>query len=79
MTEVRDEGPRAARHLRGDIYAVRADGENATFRILFAPEGRRGQLLLALAGFAKKSQKTPETVIRVAERRLRLWRARSLA
>jgi hypothetical protein len=29
------------------------------FRILFAPEGRYGQVLLALEGLAKKTRKTP--------------------
>jgi hypothetical protein len=39
MKDVREAGLAAARHLRGEIYEVRADGDRQTFRILFAPEG----------------------------------------
>ena len=37
-----------ARHLRGDVYEVRASIGGQAFRVLFASEGRRGQVLLAL-------------------------------
>jgi phage-related protein len=77
MEEVREEGLVAARHLRGEIYEVRAEGETITIRILFAPEGKKGRVLLALDGFAKKTQKTPEQLIRLAERRLADWRSRA--
>ena len=77
MREVALLGLRAARHLVGDIYEVRADGENEAFRILFAPEGRRGQVFLALEGFSKKTQKTPPATIRLAQRRLADWRNRA--
>lgn len=76
MRDVRDVGLAAARHLRGQIYEVRADGDRQTYRILFAPEGRRSQVLLALEGFSKKTQKTPPEKIRLAERRLADWRRR---
>ncbi|MBI3969967.1 MAG: type II toxin-antitoxin system RelE/ParE family toxin [Chloroflexi bacterium] len=76
MAEIREQGLRTARHVRGDIYEVRAWGEHQTFRILFAPEGRYGQVLLALEGFSKKTQKTPKEVIELAQTRLRDWRAR---
>lgn len=79
MRDVRDTGLAAARHLRGDIYEVRADGDRQTYRILFAPEGRRSQVLLALEGFSKKAQKTPPEKIRLAERRLADWRGRGKA
>jgi phage-related protein len=76
MKDVREIGLAAARHLRGEIYEVRADGDRQTFRILFAPEGRRSQVLLALEGFSKKTQKTPSEKIQLAERRLADWRRR---
>jgi len=76
MAAVRAQGLRAARHLKDDIYEVRADGDRQTFRILFANEGRSGQILLSLDGFSKKSQKTPPEKIRLAERRLADWRRR---
>ena len=76
MREVREEGLTAARRLRGDIWEVRADGNRVIHRVLFAPEGRRGLVLLALAGFTKKTPKTPPDVIALAERRLADWRSR---
>jgi phage-related protein len=76
MAEVSLLGLRAARHLRGDLYEVRAWGERQSFRVLFAPEGRFGQVLLALDGFSKKTQKTPPERIELALERLRDWRAR---
>ncbi len=76
MKEVREEGLVAARHLRGDIYEVRADGNRQIFRILFAEEGKHGHVLLSLTGFNKKTQKTPPDQINLAERRLREWRSR---
>lgn len=76
MKEVALDGFVAARHLRGEIYEVRADGDRVIFRILFAAEGRRGQVLLALEAFGKKTQKTPPATVTLAERRLKDWRAR---
>lgn len=76
MAAVRAQGLRAARHLKGDIYEVRADGDRQTFRILFANEGRSGRILLSLDGFSKKTQTTPSEKIRLAERRLADWRQR---
>jgi phage-related protein len=76
MRAVATEGLSLARHVDGEIYEVRADGEQQTFRILFAPEGRRGQVLLALEAFSKKTRKTPPQSIALAKRRLADWRAR---
>lgn len=76
MVAVRQDGLRAARHLENDIYEVRADGKEAIYRILFAPQGRSKQVLLSLEGFKKKTQKTPVTTIRLAKRRLRDWEDR---
>ena len=76
MADVRLEGLHAARHLRGDIWEVRAAGDRQAFRILFAPEGRRSQVLLALEAFSKKTQRTPPHALRLAEGRLADWRAR---
>jgi phage-related protein len=76
MREVREEGLAAARKLRGDIWEVRADGNRVIHRVLFSPEGRRGLVLLALAGFTKKTPKTPPDLIALAEQRLSDWRSR---
>jgi len=41
MFDVRRNGLIAARHLRGDVYEVRADARHASYRLLFAEEGTR--------------------------------------
>jgi phage-related protein len=74
---VRRDGIRAARQLRVDLFEVRADGERVIYRILFAREGARGQILLPLVAFNKKTQKTPPHQIELAARRLRDWRSRA--
>ena len=76
MRDVQENGTQVARHLRGDIYEVRADADRVIYRILFATEGRSSQVLLALEGFTKKTQKTPPSSIETAERRLADWRRR---
>jgi phage-related protein len=77
MAEVRDFGVSAARHLEGDIYEVRADGERVIYRVLFAREGASNHILLALVAFKKKTQKTPPAEIRLASKRLKGWRSGS--
>jgi phage-related protein len=76
MRDVARIGLTASRHLRGDIWEVRVRGENRIFHVLSAPEGRSGQVLLALEAFAKKTQKTPRPTLQLAERRLSDWRNR---
>src|SRR5947208_890749 len=76
---VRQLGLKLARHLRGEIYEVRAEGDNVAYRILFAPEGARSQVLLSRHAFVKKSQKTRPADIRLAETRLADWRLRGAA
>jgi phage-related protein len=76
MRDVAVSGLPVARHLRGDIYEVRASGDRQAFRVLFANEGRQGQVLLALEAFSKKSQRTPAPQLDLADRRLADWRAR---
>jgi phage-related protein len=77
MTEVRQKGLRAARHLDGEIYEVRADGKGVVYRVLFAPQGRHKQVFLSLEALKKKSQKTPVQSIRLAKRRLLDWEKRA--
>ena len=67
---------RAAKHVEGEIYEVKADSERQTFRILFAQEGAHDQVLLVLEGFSKKQQRLPRDRIDLAQRRLRDWRSR---
>ena len=76
MKDVQLEGLIAARHLWGDIYEVRASSGRQAYRVLFAREGRRGQILLAVEAFSKKAQRTPPQRIEVAEQRLADWRSR---
>ena len=63
-------------HLRGDIWQIEIDGQRVIFRLLFAEEGRFGQVLLALEVVNKKWQKAREQHIRLAEKRLSDWRQR---
>lgn len=77
MKDVQVNGLPIARHLTGDLYEVRADGRQATYRVLFAAEGRNSQVLLALSSFSKKTRRTPPEEVRLAERRLTDWRARA--
>jgi phage-related protein len=76
MQEVRDRGLAAARHLQDDIWEVRVHGNRAAYRVLFAPEGERGRVLLGLEAFSKKTRKTPDRSIDLAMRRLADWRRR---
>ncbi|MGH2750085.1 MAG: type II toxin-antitoxin system RelE/ParE family toxin [Actinomycetota bacterium] len=76
MRDVKEKGLIVARHVRGEIYEVRASGVDQEFRVLFATEGRRSQVLLSLEAFSKKTQKTPPPKIVLAERRLADWRRR---
>lgn len=76
MADVRNNGLAAARHLRGDIYEVRASGNRVIYRILFATEGKASEVLLALVAINKKTQATPPAAIELAEKRLRDWRKR---
>ena len=79
MEYVREHGTSVARHLRKDIYEVRAIYNTKAYRILFACEGRFHHVLLALEGFQKKTQQTPKANIKLAERRLADWRRRGKA
>jgi phage-related protein len=76
MRDVRVNGLVAARHLRDDIYEVRASHQRVEYRLLFATEGRRSQILLGLDAFEKKTRKTPDHMIDRALDRLRDWRER---
>lgn len=76
MKDVQLNGLPVARHLRDDIYEVRAAGRHAAYRVLIATEGARSQVLLAVSAFTKKTQKTPPSEIARAERRLADWRRR---
>ena len=76
MRDVRDRGLAAARHLQDEIWEVRVDVGQVIYRILFAPQGRKSQILLSLDAFKKKTQKTPPARIQLAKRRLRDWQER---
>jgi phage-related protein len=76
MKEVSAEGLVAAKHLRGDLYEVKAEATNRSFRVLFATEGKLNNVLLSLSAFIKKTQKTPKQELDLAETRLKDWRAR---
>jgi len=79
MEYVRTHGTSVARHVRKDIYEVRAFYNTKAYRILFACEGRFHHVLLALEGFQKKTQQTPKAHLKLAEQRLADWRRRGKA
>ncbi len=79
MKHVREHGVKVARHVRAEIYEVRASYKTNTYRILFAREGRFKHILLSLEGFQKKTQETPLREIELAEHRLADWRRRGPA
>jgi phage-related protein len=76
MQHVRDRGLHAARHLHGEIWEVRASGDRSNYRVLFAEEGRRGRVLLALDAVQKQTQQTPRAAIDLSKQRLSDWRQR---
>jgi len=76
MADVRKSGIEVSKHLRGEIYEVLADAKARTIRILFALEGKRKRVLLAVVAFDKKTQKTPPRFLALAEKRLAEWRER---
>lgn len=76
MKEVVEDGLVAARHLRGEIFEVRADASTRSFRLLFAAEGRYGQVLLSLSIYEKRTQRAPLREVDLAEKRLADWRSR---
>ena len=79
MEYVREQGTSVARHVRKDIYEIRAFYNTKAYRILFACEGRFHHVLLALEGFQKKTQQTPRAHLKLAEQRLADWRRRGKA
>jgi len=76
MGDVERSGITAVKHIEGELYEVKAEGERQTFRVLFAQEGEHEQVLLALVGLSRKQQKLPRDAIELAKRRLRDWRSR---
>jgi len=78
MRDVRESGLAVARHLRGDLYEVRADGVDESYRLLFSAEGRKSRVLLSLLVLSKRTQRTPTRDLRLAEHRLADWRRRAV-
>lgn len=76
MKDVAELGNSQARHLDGEIWEVRADGDRVIYRVLFANVGSKGRILLALEAFNKKTRRTPPATIALAKRRLRDWNSR---
>jgi phage-related protein len=80
MKEVEQLGLRGTKQIKGDIRQIEADGDHGvTYRLLFAVDGHASQMLLGLVAFSKKTQKTPDRHIALAEGRLKDWRSRRKA
>ena len=78
MKRIRRDGLTRAHRISGqqDIYEVITKSGNKALRVLFAPVGKRDQVLLALEGLKKTEMKTPKTSIDTAVSRLADWRRR---
>lgn len=57
------------KHIRGKIWEFRVSGPDGIARALHA--SLKGETLLVLHIFEKKTQKTPDDAIRLAEKRLK--------
>jgi phage-related protein len=62
--------------IDGELRALRVFLDGQTYRVLYAHEGKRDQVLLALHAMQKKDRKLPLKAKRLAEKRLRDWRQR---
>ena len=78
MRKVRRADPSETKHLGGGIWEVKVSRARASYRVLFAKEGKHGQVLLSLAAFQKQTQKTPRATIELAKQRLADWRRRGV-
>jgi phage-related protein len=75
MREVQREGLGVARHLKDELWELRATGVRAHYRLIFSQEGK-GRLLI-LDVYDTEAQRSPARVLRRALQRLRDWRSRS--
>jgi phage-related protein len=57
-------------HLRGSVWEVRTTLANRIARTLFAVKGTQ---IILLHGFIKKTQRTPDDDIELAEKRFKEW------
>src|SRR5579871_61660 len=71
LRHMRETGMRGGRHLRGDLYEVRARTGQAHYRLIFSQESR--SLLLV---YDKNTEKTPRHVEDLVQRRLADWMPR---
>lgn len=62
MEEVRDRGLRAARHLDGEIWEVRVDGDRVIYRILFAEEAAAVRSSLRSRGSTRRPDGAAQSV-----------------
>ena len=76
MADVKTRGLKAAKHLMRGIYQVYAETGSKSMRLLFSPEGKQGNILLALHIFDKNTDSTPREDIFLALSRLADWRRR---
>ncbi len=69
--------PRQIKHVKGSkLSYVRVTVDGNEFRVLFAPQGRFGHIILAVRAFSKKTEKIPPSELKLAEGRLADWQQR---
>lgn len=66
--------PREVKPVRGEIRELRASLAHDEYRLLFAKEGKSGQVLIGLVALYKNTKRLPAADIELAERRLATWR-----
>lgn len=64
-------------HLGDELHAIRVFLDGNTYRLLYAYEGKRDQVLLALHCIQKKDRKLPRRARDLARKRLRSWRTQA--
>lgn len=68
--------PGDVKPVKGDLLELRTRVGNNPYRLIYAREGKSGQILLALHAIHKKTNKLPKQTIQTAEDRLADWRSR---
>jgi phage-related protein len=76
MAAVKAQGLKAAKHLQKGLYQVYAETGLKSLRLIFAPEGKRGTILLAIHIYDKNTDKMPRQIVELALARLADWKQR---
>ena len=76
MAEIKTKGMQVSKLLTRGIHQIAVETKTKSYRLFFSPQGKRGNVLLALHMYDKATQNTPREVIFLAADRLADWRRR---